>query len=127
MIWVLLLLSFVFVVFANIITRVDLTTIIYEYLPENYFLKNRFCLRLYVIYPKSAITKAGFALYISQLLLFICVLILWGLQITKAINISDEIIINIIKIAIIYIVSCFLFCFSFNAISNFIFKKKKNR
>ena len=74
---ILLLITFFVVILTNVFTRVDNTTISYDNLPDKLKMpQNSKWLKLYIVYPKSLVTKSSFALYISQILLFIAVLIL---------------------------------------------------
>lgn len=96
-------------------------------MPDKYFLKNKLCLKLYLFNSKNnIITKSGFLLYMSQIILFFISFIIYIFNVLKLINLSNNDILLILKIMIIYIVLCYFISFSFNSIINIIYKNRKN-
>ena len=123
--YILLIISLFSIIFSNMITRVGADpTLIYKNFPDNFKMLNKQILKIYIVYPKSLITKSSFALYISQIILFFVILILNIINWT--IGFSDEI------IRIIWIVCgslgilCYLISFAFDRIAGLIFNKKQN-
>ena len=124
--YILLILSFLSVIFSNMITRVGADpTLIYQNFPNNFKMLNKKLLKIYIVYPKSLVTKSSFALYISQILLFFIILILN--IINWSIGLSDEIIRIIWLVCGILFIACYFISFAFDRIAGIIFDKKKLR
>ena len=122
--YILLIISFISIIFANIITRVGADpTLIYKNFPENFKMLNKQLLKLYIVYPKSLVTKSSFALYISQIILFFIILILNILHWT--IGFSDAVVRIIWIVCGITGVLCYLISFAFDRIVQLYYKHKK--
>ena len=107
------------------ITRVGADpTLIYKNFPDNFKMLNKQILKIYIVYPKSLITKSSFALYISQIILFFVILILNIINWT--IGFSDEIIRIIWIVCGSLVILCYLISFAFDRIAGLIFNKKQN-
>ena len=122
---ILLIVSFIMVITTNIFTRVDNTTISYDNLPDNLRMQqDSRWLKLYIVYPKSLVTKSSFTLYISQILLFIAVLILFIIQCANNIFTEQDIsLIGIIYIS--FVTAAYIISFGFDRIVQLCCKNKK--
>lgn len=122
---ILLLITFFVVILTNVFTRVDNTTISYDNLPDKLKMpQNSKWLKLYIVYPKSLVTKSSFALYISQILLFIAVLILFIIQCaTNIFTEQNEYLICIICAC--YVFATYFISFGFDRIAQLYYKYKK--
>ena len=122
---ILLLITFFVVILTNIFTRVDNTTISYDNLPDKLKMKkDSKLLKLYIVYPKSLVTKSSFALYISQILLFFAVLILFIIQCATNIF-TEQNEYTICIICAIYVGATYLISFGFDRIAQLYYKYKK--
>ena len=128
MLGILLLISFIIVLITNVITRVglDISAIqVYQYIPEKYKMKNKKLLKLYLCIPKSIVTKSGFTLYVTQLIMFVILLILFIVQF--ATNIFSEEIIYIICVIYGIITGVgFLLSYGFDFVISLIYKNQLN-
>ena len=123
--YILLIISLFSIIFSNMITRVGADpTLIYKNFPDNFKMLNKQILKIYIVYPKSLITKSSFALYISQIILFFVILILNIINWT--IGFSDEIIRIIWIVCGSLVILCYLISFAFDRIAGLIFNKKQN-
>ena len=125
---ILLICCLIVLIISNILTRVgvDITRIsVYEWLPDKLKMpQNSKWLKLYIVYPKSLVTKSSFALYISQILLFIAVLILFIIQCaTNIFTEQDASLIGIIYIS--FVTAAYLISFGFDRIAQLYYKYKK--
>ena len=125
---ILLICSFLVLIISNILTRVgvDITRVsVYEWLPNKYKMRqDSKLLKLYIVYPKSLVTKSSFALYISQILLFIAVLILFIIQCaTNIFTEQDASLIGIIYIS--FVTAAYLISFGFDRIAQLYYKYRK--
>ena len=122
---ILLIVSFIMIIATNIFTRVDNTTISYDNLPDNLKMQHDSrWLKLYIVYPKSLVTKSSFTLYISQILLFIAILILFIIQCaTNIFTEQDASLIGIIYIS--FVTAAYLISFGFDRIAQLYYKYKK--
>lgn len=122
---ILLIITFLVVILTNVFTRVDNTTISYDKLPDKFKMKkDSKYLKLYIIYPKSLVTKSSFSLYIIQICLFFVVLVLFIVQ--CATNVFTEQ--NSKTIGIIYVyfvVTTYILSFGFDGIVQYYYKNKK--
>ena len=119
---ILLLITFFVVILTNVFTRVDNTTISYDNLPDKLKMpQNSKWLKLYIVYPKSLVTKSSFALYISQILLFIAVLILFIIECATNIF-TENIEYNICIICACYVGATYLISFGFDRIAQLYYK-----
>ena len=119
---ILLIVSFIMIIATNIFTRVDNTTISYDNLPDKLKMpQNSKWLKLYIVYPKSLVTKSSFALYISQILLFIAVLILFIIECATNIF-TENIEYNICIICACYVGATYLISFGFDRIAQLYYK-----
>ena len=125
---ILLICSFLVLIISNILTRVgvDITRIgVYEWLPDKLKMKkDSKLLKLYIVYPKSLVTKSSFALYISQILLFFAVLILFIIQCATNIF-TEQNEYTICIICAIYVGTTYLISFGFDRIAQLYYKYKK--
>ena len=125
---ILLICSFLVLIISNILTRVgvDITRVsVYEWLPNKYKMRqDSKLLKLYIVYPKSLVTKSSFALYISQILLFIAVLILFIIQCaTNIFTEQNEYLICIICAC--YVGATYLISFGFDRIAQLYYRYRK--
>lgn len=125
---ILLICTLINMVCANVLTRVGLHSAaigVYQWLPEKLKMANDSkWLKLYIVYPKSLITKSSFALYISQILLFIAVLILFIIQCATNIFTEDAEY-NICIICACYVLVTYFISFGFDRIAQLCYKYKK--
>ncbi len=121
--YILLIISFLSVIFSNMATRVGADpTLIYQNFPDNFKMLNKKLLKIYIVYPKSLVTKSSFALYISQIILFFIILILNIVNWT--IGFSNDIIRIIWIVYGSLVIFCYLISFAFDRIAGLIFDKK---
>lgn len=120
--------TFIVLLITNIITRVGLEISaigVYQWLPDKLKMeKDSKLLKIYIVYPKSLVTKSSFALYISQILLFFAVLVLFIIQCaTKIFTEQNERLICIICAS--YVAITYLISFCFDRIAQLYYKYKK--
>ena len=122
---ILLICTLINMVCANILTRVGLHSAaigVYQWLPEKLKMdKDSKWLKLYIVYPESLVTKSSFTLYISQILLFIAVLILFIIQCATNIFTEDTEY-NICIICACYVGATYLISFGFDRIAQLYYK-----
>ena len=125
---ILLICSIINIVFANILTRVGSNSSaigVYQWLPEKLKMdKDSKWLKFYIVYPKSLVTKSSFALYISQILLFLAVLILFIIQCaTNIFTEQNEYLICIICAC--YVGATYLISVGFDRIAQLYYRYRK--
>lgn len=125
MYYILIIISVLAIIFSNFFSRVDFfPTIIYDNFPEKFKLKNKNMLKLYIIYPKSLITKSGFISYISTIIMFFIAIILNILYYFNIINFDLTILIIIYSVVFVLVEAI---CGIFDNVIYHIYKyKKKN-
>ena len=116
------IISFFVVIITNILTRVgsDFSTSVYDNFPNKYTLKNKNLLKLYIVYPKSLVTKSSFALYLLSFIAFIIMVILLIIQLlTSAFNEKLVGLIYMICMIVSYVIS-----FGFDLCIHYFYKRK---
>ena len=125
---ILLICTLINIVFANILTRVGLNSSaigVYQWLLGKLKMpQNSELLKLYIVYPKSLVTKSSFALYISQILLFVAVVILFIIECATNIFTEDAEY-NICIICACYVLATYLISFGFDRIAQLYYRYVK--
>lgn len=114
--------SFFVIIVSNILTRVglDSTTFIYDNFPTKFTLRNKTLLKLYIVYPKSMITKSSFVLYFISIVSFVIIAILGIVQLAS--HILDEKLIGLVYL--IFMISSYIISYGFDICVAFAYKRK---
>ena len=125
MLYILLLISLIFVLIANVVTRVGADSTLsnmYKNFPKEMKVNNEILLKIYFVVPKSMVTKSSFSIYLIQLIMFLILLIFTILDFCGIISANIEKIVWIVFFVITLLSS--IICFIFDGIIGYINNKK---